>query len=70
MRIAQPLPCPPTKACRAYHMSRMGFFMVQGLASLLASRAVNGSTEGSPILPSRWGTCCLCCPTGGVVHSG
>lgn len=44
---SSPLPC------RAYHLSRTGFFVVQGLAGLLASRATNGTDGPSPLLRSR-----------------
>ncbi len=44
----------PGRACsllrRAYHLSRTGFFAIQGVASLLASRAANGSDAPSPVL--------------------
>lgn len=39
----------------AYHLSRTGFFVVQGLAGLLASRATNGTDGPSPLLRSRAG---------------
>ncbi|KAI7837521.1 hypothetical protein COHA_008657 [Chlorella ohadii] len=39
----------------AYHLSRTGFFAVQGVASLLASRAANGSDPPSPVLRTASG---------------
>jgi ubiquinone/menaquinone biosynthesis C-methylase UbiE len=39
----------------AYHLSRTGFFVVQGLAGLLASRASNGTDGPSPLLRSTRG---------------